>query len=440
MRIVVSPPPEPSPMPSFPLLRLLAPLVVLALSPGCRDDAAGDPADPVTPADGSVGRYRKARDARSLDDKIDDLEGVGYLQGSKQAGLRRGVTAHDPDRAAAGPNLYLSGHRPSAVLMDMDGTRLHEWRYDFEDAFPGFPTDKMEKSHMRQYWRRAWLSERGELLAIFEGHAMLKLSPTSELLWTFEGKPHHDLEVTDDGEIYVLTRTAHVIPRIHPTEPVLEDFVSVLDRDGNETRRVSVLEAFENSGFAHTLSRMPRHGDLLHTNTIELLDGRLADAVPAFAAGNVLISCLKTSTIAVIDLDAAQVVWAMNGSFVRQHQPTVLDNGRLLLFDNLGGKDLTIGRSRVLELDPATREIAWSYEGTAEAPFQSDTCGSCQRMPNGNTVITESDYGRAFEVTPDGDIVWEFVNPHRAGPRNDLIATLFELVRLPPDFPVDWIP
>ncbi len=433
------------PFRSPPLPHLL--LIALAgFVAGCRDErpARPDP-DPPAASDGSEGRFRRARDARpngaaSLEEKIDELEGVGYLQGSKRAGVERGVTVHDEARVAAGPNLYLSGHRPSAVLMDMDGRRLHEWRYDFEAAFPDFPAEKMEKSHMRQYWRRAWLSERGELLAIFEGHAMLKLSPDSKLLWTFEGKPHHDLDVAPDGTIHVLTRTAHVVPRIHPTEPVLEDYVSVLDADGTERRRVSVLEAFERSGFAHTLSRMPRHGDLLHTNTIEVLDGRIADVDPAFRAGNVLISCLKTSTIAVIDLDEEKVVWALNGSFVRQHQPTVLDSGRLLLFDNLGGRNRKIGKSRVLEIDPATRATVWSYEGTEDEPFQSDTCGSCQRMPNGNTVVTESDYGRAFEVTPDGEIVWEFVNPHRAGPRNELIATLFELVRLPPDFPLDWVP
>src|SRR5690606_36181070 len=109
------------------------------------------------------------------------------------------------------------------------------------------------------------------------------------------------------------------------------------------------------------------------------------------------------------------------------------------LFDNLGGRDPRIGRSRVLEIDPATGAVTWSYEGTVKTPFQSDTCGSCQRMPNGNTVITESDHGRAFEVTRDGEIVWEFVSPHRAGERNELIATLFELIRLPPDFPLDWL-
>ncbi|MET7972912.1 hypothetical protein ABZW44_07445 [Streptomyces mirabilis] len=37
---------------------------------------------------------------------------------------------------------------------------------------------------------------------------------------------------------------------------------------------------------------------------------------------------------------------------------------------------------------------------------------SAQRLPNGNTFITEGSFGRLFEVAPDGDVVWEYVVPH----------------------------
>ena len=54
-----------------------------------------------------------------------------------------------------------------------------------------------------------------------------------------------------------------------------------------------------------------------------------------------------------------------------------------------------------------------------------------QRLPGGNVLVTESDNGRAFEITPDGDVVWDFYNPHRAGDDDEFIATLFEVLRLP---------
>jgi hypothetical protein len=115
----------------------------------------------------------------------------------------------------------------------------------------------------------------------------------------------------------------------------------------------------------------------------------------------------------------------------RQHQPTFLDDGHLLVFDNLGA-----GRkSRVLEIDPLTQQLLWSWGGSRRTDLFSRGLGSCQRLPNGNTLITESENGRALEVTHDGAVVWELYNPHRAGAAGDLVATLFEVVRLPPDFP-----
>jgi hypothetical protein len=44
------------------------------------------------------------------------------------------------------------------------------------------------------------------------------------------------------------------------------------------------------------------------------------------------------------------------------------------------------------------------------APFM----GNADRLENGNTLVTESPFGRLFEVTPEGTIVWEYVIPHFA--------------------------
>jgi hypothetical protein len=42
-------------------------------------------------------------------------------------------------------------------------------------------------------------------------------------------------------------------------------------------------------------------------------------------------------------------------------------------------------------------------------------------------------------VTPEGVTVWKYLNPMRAGDDLEYIATIFEMVRLPRDFPVDWL-
>ncbi len=66
----------------------------------------------------------------------------------------------------------------------------------------------------------------------------------------------------------------------------------------------------------------------------------------------------------------------------------------------------------MVEIDPVARRIVWQYRAPDPETFYSGARGANQRLPNGNTLITESDDGRAFEVTPEGDVVWEFVNPN----------------------------
>ena len=293
-----------------------------------------------------------------------------------------------------------------------------------------YPSDEIRKL---EYFRRARLLPGGDLLAIYEGLGLVRLSPRSELRWGYRGGAHHDLDLTaDETGIWVLDRKAVSRPDLYPAEAILEDFVTEIDlADGHVRRQVSILRAFERSAYADLLVRLPKKSDLLHTNTIELLDGSHTDVLPAFAAGNLLISVLELDTVAVLDPEAETIVWAMTGPFRKQHQPTLLPDGRLLLFDNRGL--LPADLSQVLEIDPRTGAVAWSYGGEG-VDFFSRTLGSVQRLPNGNTLVTESENGRAFELAPGGRRVWQYDTPHRAGAEGALVAVLFEVERLPGDF------
>jgi hypothetical protein len=53
-------------------------------------------------------------------------------------------------------------------------------------------------------------------------------------------------------------------------------------------------------------------------------------------------------------------------------------------------------------------------------------------------LISETEAGRGFEVTPDGERVWEFYNPQRAGSHEELIAALFEVRRYPLEQASGW--
>lgn len=320
--------------------------------------------------------------------------------------------------------------------MDRDGQVLHRWRYPLRRLWPDLAADP--ETAKLEYWRRVRLFPNGDLLAIYEGFGIVKLDSRSNVLWAHRGGIHHDLDLLPNGDIWVLDRDGKLIPRIHPEKGVLEDFATLLDPQGRVLRRISILESFERSRQASLLSRIPRDGgDIFHTNTLEVLDGRFAARSPAFRRGNLLLSVLKLDTLAILDPDREEIVWARTGSWRRQHQPTFLADGRLLLFDNTGPGQ---GRSRVIELDPLSGEIVWQFGGTPEVDFFSKTLGSCQRLANGNTLITESENGRALEVTRDGRVVWELNNPYRAGERNELVAVLFEVQRLPPGFPFRGMP
>jgi hypothetical protein len=417
-------------------------LVLLAALAGCAAGDRGDrapesrPPDPATdapaPEDDTTppGRWRRQRPTTGppeIEQRIRELEAIGYVGGSREAPSAAGVTIHDPARAFSGVNLYTSGHAAEALLVGMDGEVLKRWRADYRAIWPD--SDVAADNENTRFLRRARLGDDGELLAIFEGLGLVKLDRDSRVVWAAPNKAHHDLDVGPDGEILVLTRAARLVPRIDANEPILEDFVTVLGPDGGERKRVSILESFERSpehrGIVESLRR--RRGDVMHTNTLHLLDGRLAGAHPAFARGNVLVSSRWLDVIAIVDLAREEVVWAWRGEFRRQHDPKILDNGHLLLFNN----EKSASVSSVMELDPIGRRLVWEYAGSADAPLYSLSCGAAERLPNGNTLITESDNGRAIEVTPEGTIVWEFVNPHRAGPDGTYVATLFELVRLP---------
>lgn len=371
-------------------------------------------------------QYATRRASRAGEEISDDVREVGvlpYLSGYKRAGGASGVTVLDLERAQPGVNLYVSGHRPEASLIDLEGRELHRWRARPVDTWdPGLRPSEAERKQSKNwdFWRRVHLLEDGSLLAIYEGAGLVKVDRDSRPVWAFWGGCHHDLEVLEDGTILVLSRTLHELSRYG--RPILEDFLSTLSADGEELQRVSILESFENSVYAPLLDFVPPVPDILHTNSLELLDGTHADLHPAFAAGNVLISLREINTLAVLDLEKKTIPWALTGAWRQQHHPTFLDDGNLLLFNNLLDDDT----SQVIELEPLSQRFVWTYEEN----FFSAQMGTTYRLENGNTLMIESENGRALEVTPEKEIVWEFLNPHRAGENDELIATLFDLIRL----------
>lgn len=394
-----------------------------------RSDDARSSLEKPEELDGRWMMSREARMERVLTPEqlaeIEKLESIGYLSGSKPGHESVGVVVHAAEQSWSGVNLYLSGHAPEAILMDMDGKPLHRWQRSLAEALPGY--DGPIDPEFSNCWRRARMLADGGIVAIFEGKGVFRLDRDSNLLWSNPNRAHHDLELMPSGQIVLLTRTAHLLPRVHPEKPTLEDFVVILDEDGNERSRLSILEAFENSEWISWYEqRRVKTGDIFHTNSIQVLSGRAVDA-PWNQPGFFLLSVLSMDAVIVIDPFQRKVVQAWAGPWKEQHEPLLLPTGSMLLFDNKGES----GRSRVLEFDPVDGEMIWQFQGYQGAPFYTSTCGTAQRLPNGNTLVVESDNGRALEVDVEGRTVWEFRNPARAGSEGEFVATLFDLIRLP---------
>jgi hypothetical protein len=162
--------------------------------------------------------------------------------------------------------------------------------------------------------------------------------------------------------------------------------------------------------------------DRLHPNDIEVINADFASHHSLLKPGMLLISLRDLDALVVLDPVSHNIVWTMRGPWVRQHDPDLLASGNLLLFDNLGN-GLGGGSTRILEVEFESGRILWSYSGGAKR-LRSERSGGQERLPNGNTLISEDERGRVLEVTKDGKIVWEYTD-----------ASVHHAMRVP----IDWI-
>jgi hypothetical protein len=361
------------------------------------------------------------------------------------------IIHHDRSKAQQGLNLVVGSNAQEALLLTMDGDTVHRWALDFRDAWddppqmPAFTNEEPEYWADKIYWRRVHLYPNGDLLVVFEspfitpyGLGLVKIDRNSNIIWKLDKNAHHDTAIGEDGMVYVLTQeiteTAYAgLPELAP--PFIDDMVTVVRQDGSWVKDIPIIKALRDSHFAPMLSRLDRNleGDVIHANTVQYIDRATAERYPFAKAGHLMISLREMDVIAILDPVEERIVWAMTGMWQAQHEPQMLSNGRILIYDNKGGRG-PAGMTRVIEVNPVTNTVDWSYGGTEQAPLISPFYGSQQRLHNGNTLIIESTNGRAIEVTDDGDIVWEYRSPYRLETDiNTLVMMLFDIVRIDPE-------
>jgi hypothetical protein len=120
-----------------------------------------------------------------------------------------------------------------------------------------------------------------------------------------------------------------------------------------------------------------------------------------------------------------------NQSVVVELVPPMDDQGRYVIEDGEQfGPDLPV----------------WIYMANDGPSFHSPFISGAHRLPNGNTFIDSGAQGRFFEVTPEGEIVWEYWNPYSGEPSLPFHEKLmeenapnfymtFRATKIPPDYP-----
>ncbi len=358
---------------------------------------------------------------------------------------KRGVVRYDPQSALNGYTLYTSAHEQRAHLVAMDGRVVHEWQLGYDKVWDRSAQVKRPPAAKYIYWRKAGLFPNGDLLVIYVeagmtpwGLGLVKMDRSSNIIWKYLRRVHHDFCLAHDGRIYTLTHEIREKPlpctRAIKT-PFVDDLLTVLSSEGKEMERYSLYDALCRSDFRLMLEHAPanEHGDYLHANAVEVLEADKAAAFPFARQGQILVSFREINFIGILDPASKSFVWGTTGPWLEQHDPDFLSGGTILLFDNRGRLGMPGGASRVIEFDPQTHAIVWCFEGAQGDEFYSEVRCAQQRLSNGNTLITESDPGRILEVTRDKRVVWEYVNPASRGEDGGLIPAVCWATRFAPD-------
>jgi len=353
-------------------------------------------------------------------ERMNQLLALPYLSHSPEPaeeGLR-GVVRYDRERAYYGYNLYTSRTSPEILLIDMEGNVVQRW------------TSPQERKTIVEY---AALYRDGDLLVINKFEDVVRIDPRGETIWRREIPAHHDVWIEPDDSAYVVVRDVRrhngldvdfsALVRLG-ADGGIEDrwdaydsldrirgsldmapFDATLDRGGART----LAERFVRRSVARVRGRPEKLRDPFHLNTVTVLPGTaIGERDERFREGNLLVCYRNLDQIAIFDPEKVAFVWSWGyGVLDRPHYPVMLETGKILVFDNGTFREY----SRVVELDPVTEEIAWEYVGDPRESFYSEAGGSAQRLPNGNTLITETMTGRVFEATRGGEIVWEWLHP-----------------------------
>jgi len=336
---------------------------------------------------------------------------------------RRGVGLRALDRERASPGFTLFAphfvQNRTVYLIDLEGNVTHTWEMPYPPGMSGYLTERGTLFFNGRTSEENFLSR-----FPFKAGVVLEADWNGKVLWEVRHPDHHHYGV--------LLRNGNVL--LHCMGQVSDEIArrvsgGMVEGNMQSGAYASRRDADTGKMFSDYLAEVTRAGQTVwkwrtwdHLDPVtdgiaEIQAPRTlwahGNSVQELPDGDILASFRPTSTVARISRKTGKILWKLGPPMLAgQHAPTLLGNGNILIFDNgVHRLDDAMPYSRVIEINPTTNQIVWRYQDKPAWNFFSPRMGMAQRLPNGNTLITESSFGRFFEVTSQGEIVWEYVNP-----------------------------
>ncbi|MDD5254887.1 MAG: arylsulfotransferase family protein [Candidatus Omnitrophica bacterium] len=335
----------------------------------------------------------------------------------QEALTKKTVTSKTPDPKKSGLRIYTPGkcfngytlfaHRNLKIesvantllpiyLVDMHGSIVHEWMVEEDTISASLKPDGT--------------------LAYINGEALCEVDPESNTITRFEGMIDHTFQALSGG-YYLISRNESGNPNTGTPELPRIEIIKPPEKISWRWEGEAHIQELERVAVTTIIPQ----GWWANNNACEVLnDSPAAKGNSSFRKGNILFSFSALNIIGVLDYPNGNVLWAWPCAEViveGHHATTMLPSGNILIFDN----GIHRGWSRVVELNPITECMEWEYHAEPKESFFSKTMSSAQRLPNGNTLICEAEKNRIFEITPEGEIVWDFISDFNTKTGCDLI-------------------
>ena len=336
-----------------------------------------------------------------------------------------GVSVIDEARIAPGTTMITSywpefDWGTGIRMIDVDGDTLHRWRVVPDEIF-GPPPRQIGRY---QYIHGAHVFPNGDALFNIEMRGVARVDACGEVIWALQNESHHSIAEGEDGnfwipglELYTGDSEAdrEVLARFPGLRtPFFDDLLRQISPDGEVLQELSVLQILYRNGLQRYLAKQDlKKGDVTHLNDIEPLPTAIADQYPLFEAGDLVVSLRFPHLVFVVNPESGVVKWHESDLIIEQHDPDFIGDGWIGIFDNnMNNTDRgeMLGGSRIAAVRPHTGETEILYPTQGAQPFYTAWAGKWQQLDNGNRLITEARPGRVFEVTPDGELVWQWVH------------------------------